>query len=289
MTDITAHREAQQAHTESEARNRAIINATPDMLFVVDREGTCLEVKAGRADLGMPAQQLVGSKLAEIFSSEMASQFLGAIRRTLDSGEMQTREIRFPTPAGLKHLESRVVVYGTDTVLFIVRDVTDRKRAEAELTDAKRAAEQASEAKSRFLANISHEIRTPMNGILGMAELAIAATDTDDQRRYLEAVIDSAEFMMSMISTILDFSKIEAGKLRLDPVEFSLRDDLDDTVNTLAARAHQKGLELVTHVDANVSDDLVGDSGRLRQVIFNLLGNAIKFHRSGGSRTPSLR
>ncbi len=280
-TDITALKRTEEELRKSEAKNRAILDATPDMLFVVDREGTCLEMKAGKESAMFPTDQLLGARVTDFFPHDLAERFLTGIRKTLATSTMQTFEVRLPTSSGLRHLESRVVVYGADTVLFIVRDVTDRKRSEAALKEAKQAAESANRAKSQFLANMSHEIRTPMNGIIGMAELALAGDLPPVPRRYVEGVLESAEFMMSLINTILDFSKIEAGKIELDPIEFHLRHDLADTVNTLALRAHEKGLELVYHVRGDVPDRLVGDSGRLRQVIFNLLGNAIKFTERG--------
>jgi two-component system sensor histidine kinase/response regulator len=162
-----------------------------------------------------------------------------------------------------------------------IRYAIERKRVLEELQIAKETAEAASRARADFLSNISHEIRTPLNGIIGMTELALDTELNNEQKEYLLSVKHSSESLLEIINEILDLSKIEAGKLNIENIEFSLRDCTDDIIRTIVIRAYQKNLEVIYNIDNDIPDRLIGDPGRLRQILLNLIGNAVKFTNKG--------
>jgi two-component system, sensor histidine kinase and response regulator len=275
----------------SERRSRHILETSFDAFVGTDPHGKI-------TDWNAQAETTFGREYAAVLGKTLSETIFPM--RYRESYDEHTRELAASTAEGTANRRFEAVVAnrdgreipaeitisamrGDDGYHFagFFRDLTQRKRFEQDLREAKEVAEAASHTKSTFLATMSHEIRTPMNGILGMTELVLDSELTADQRENLGLVRLSAEALLSIINDILDFSKIEAGKLELEAIPFDLRESLGEAMRLLSFRAHQKGLELVYEVQPDVPEALLGDPGRIRQILMNLVGNAIKFTQRG--------
>jgi two-component system sensor histidine kinase/response regulator len=288
--DVTERHEAEAALEQERYLLHALMDNLPHSIYFKDVQSHFIRINRALAKyFGLSdATEALGKTDYDFFADEHASEAKADEERVmqtdkplLDKEEKETwpngRET-WVTTTKLPLYNEHGEIVGT---FGISRDITERKQAAEALRAAKEAAEVASRAKSDFLATMSHEIRTPMNGIIGMIDLLLSMNPTGQQRTYLELAGQSAETLLRLINDILDFSKIEAGKFELESVGFKLRDTLGDTLQTLAGRASEKGLELTCRIPSGIPDDLIGDPGRLCQVIVNLTGNAIKFTEEG--------
>jgi two-component system, sensor histidine kinase and response regulator len=288
--DITAQKLAEEALAHERDLLRTLMNQLPDLIFVKDTSGRFVTANTALLQiLGASClDEIIGKTDFDFLEPGLAQQYAVDDQAVFRTGQsLIDREERSVDPQGNEVwlLTTKVPLRnGAGQVRGLVgigRNITNRKHAEIQLREAKETADQANRAKSDFLANMSHEIRTPMNAILGMTELLLDTVLTSTQREYIRMVHESGEALLTLINDILDFSKIEAGKLELEIAPFELRESLGDTMKSLALRAHSKGLELAFRIAADVPEWLLGDVNRLRQIIINLVGNAIKFTSEG--------
>jgi len=279
-------REQLASKAELKARQRDILENANDCIFTTDLDGRITAFnRAGERLTGYGRDEALRLHLSDLFASvEDCARALAQLRA--DDGGGATFQSRFRGRDGRLvwvEVSSRLVtVDGRPTgLLGIVHDMTERRKFEEELAAARDAAQASAAAKGSFLANMSHEIRTPMNGVIGMANLLLDTPLAREQRDFAETIRDSAEGLLTILNDILDFSKIEAGKLRFEAVPFELAGTIDGTLELLASRAAARRLDFAACVPRAVPTRLVGDQGRLRQVLLNLVGNAIKFTESG--------
>ena len=269
---------------ESDERLRGLVDALGDIVVQRDSEGRIVHANRVMADLlERDVSQIEGRMLPELGID------VGVVpEAAFAKGEcLSSTDVAIVAPSGKRwyswiELSTRGEAGDSVSHSAIARDITDRKRAEMALISARERAEQASTAKSRFLATVSHEIRTPMNGIMGMARLLAGTSLTPEQRTYVGAITTSSSALLALIEDLLDFSKIEAGRFDLEPQPMSPREMAEHTVELMAARAYAKDIGIGCHVAPDVPAMLSLDPGRYRQVLLNLIGNAIKFTDIGG-------
>ncbi|UCC30664.1 MAG: PAS domain S-box protein, partial [Phycisphaerales bacterium] len=289
--DITDRKRAEEALQNGEERLQMVINASQDAMIAVGENGLItlfnpaaehMFQRSSQEVLGQPLDCVMPEKYRDLHRGYVADYFTkgephAAIGKTIELPAVRADGAQFPVELSLSIGQHG----GERFALAIIRDVTDRKRTEGDLQQAKEAAEAANQSKSEFLANISHEIRTPMNGIIGMTELTLATDLDKEQREYLDTVLRSGNSLLRLLNDLLDLSKIEAGKLEVQTTEFDVVELVESVADMLALRAAAKKLELICDIDPRVPLFLRGDSARLRQVLVNLVGNAVKFTERG--------
>jgi len=279
---------AESALRESEERYRRVIETTPDGYFEVDIDGNYTYINDSMCDiLGYSRREMSGMNHTVYLDETNSRKVKQAMHHVYETGESaanlgwtMTRQ-----DGSKRHVESSIFLIDDSKGRPIgysgfLRDVTESRRAQA-LRQAKKAAEAANRSKSRFLANMSHEIRTPLNSIIGLIELMLETYLRPEQREDLDVVISSAYALLALINNLLDFSKIEAGKFELEHTPFNMHDFMQETMRMMAMKTHAKGLELAYRVSPEVPERVIGDPGRLRQVLLNLIENSVKFTPQG--------
>ncbi|RVD36582.1 PAS domain S-box protein, partial [Mesorhizobium sp. M8A.F.Ca.ET.023.02.2.1] len=278
---------------------RSLIDNVPVSIYAKRSDLRQFYVNKGWCDLtGFSKQEAIGKTDVEIFGPD-GEAFVASDLAVLRTGETQEIEetVRLPDGSVRHQFARKGAMIASDGSLYLIgstTDITELKQREAELSEARQRAVLADRAKSEFLANMSHEIRTPMNGVLGMAELLAKSNLDLKQKTFTDIIVKSGNALLTIINDILDFSKIDAGQLVLDPAPFNLAEAIEDVATLVSTRAKEKDLELIVRIEPRLERLFIGDVGRIRQIVTNLLGNAVKFTDEGhvlvdvtGERVPT--
>ncbi len=287
--DVTEIKEREKALEASMRENevfQSLIDNVPAAIYAKRPDLKLFYVNKGWCDLtGFTKQEAIGRTDFDIFGAEGEAFMQSDIAILETRGTIESEETATALDGTVRHqIAQKRAMIASDGSLYLIgstTDITELKQRETELQEARSRAVLADRAKSEFLANMSHEIRTPMNGVLGMAELLAKSSLDPKQRTFTEIIVKSGNALLTIINDILDFSKIDAGQLVLDPAPFKLAEAIEDVATLIFTRAKEKDLELIVRVEPGLPDLFVGDVGRIRQVITNLVGNAVKFTDSG--------
>lgn len=287
VMDITARKVMELKLSSSEAQLRAILDHSPALIFLKDLEGRYLDVnRQFEQTFRLTREHIIGKTDAELFSPLQATVFRSNDLLVLEAKRpLQFEEVALGEDGPRTSIVFKFPILNLDGIPYgiggVATDITDRKQAEEALGQARDQAMEAARLKSEFLATMSHEIRTPMNGVIGMTGLLLETALSAEQREYAETVRNCGDHLLTIINDILDFSKIEAGRLTLEQLDFDLRILIEDTLDLVAEEAQRKKVDLAGLIDAAVPSAVHGDPGRFRQVLANLVGNAIKFTDHG--------
>lgn len=288
-TDITEVKARERALEESMRENevfRSLIDNVPVSIYAKRSDLRQFYVNKGWCDLtGLSREDAIGKTDIEIFGEDGEAFVAGdlAVLRTGDTQEIE-ETVRLADGSVRHQFARKGAMIASDGSLYLIgstTDITELKMREAELSEARQRAVLADRAKSEFLANMSHEIRTPMNGVLGMAELLAKSNLDPKQKTFTDIIVKSGNALLTIINDILDFSKIDAGQMVLDPAPFNLAEAIEDVATLVSTRAKEKDLELIVRIEPRLESLFIGDVGRIRQIVTNLVGNAVKFTDEG--------
>lgn len=277
--------EREEALCESNNKNKAILDALPVLIFECKRDGTIFDYRApSEEELFILPDEFLNKKICDIFPDDLSNQAMHAIEQAFQTGNVQSFQYQLPINNDTFDYEARIVASGKNNALIIVVDITTYKLAEHALARARDISEELIRIKSEFLANMSHELRTPLNSIIGFSDLLLGKSPgelNDKQARYLSNISKSGKHLLSLINDILDVSKVEAGKMDFKPESISLSEVVEDIENSMQLMSQKKNIDV--EIDIEPEDASVyGDRTKIRQIMYNLLGNAIKFTPENG-------
>jgi signal transduction histidine kinase/CheY-like chemotaxis protein len=281
--ELKAHRERLEELVEQRTAELArLFHALPDLYFRAASDGTILECRAGRTeDLLMPPDQLLGQRMQDVLPGDTGVMFQQALNQIGLGTDQLVIEYELPLERGPQHFEARLLPLGSDQVVVVVRNVTDRHEIESARELNRLETERLARVKTEFLTNMSHEIRTPLNAVLGLAQVGARSTSDPTVQASFKPIEDAGRHLLAIVNDILDFSKLAAGKLSVEKRAFELAGVVQNAASLVLGRIEAKGLELVVDIAPGLPDWVEGDELRLKQVLVNLLSNAVKFTEAG--------